>query len=170
MNNKNKPRTLVLLFNDKGQILLWKKKYGLGKGYWNGFGGKIEDGETIRQAAIRELQEESGILMQENDLELRAILKFNWLHNPVQNYDGIVYVGKYIGDDFVETEEMLPQWWNIDEIPYEQMWEDDKYWLPSLLAWKYLEFQANFSDDTTMKDYTIKIVSEKENLKNSIQL
>lgn len=152
---KNKPRTLVLLFNEKNQILLWKKKYWLGKWYWNGFWWKIESWETIEQAAIRELEEESWIIIQENNLELRAILKFNWLHNPSQNYDGIVYIAKYNENDFVETEEMIPQWWNIDEIPYEQMWEDDKYRFPLLLEWKLFEFQANFSDDTTMKDYEI---------------
>jgi len=28
---------------------------------------------------------------------------------------------------------MKPQWWDILEIPYEQMWESDKIWLPRIL-------------------------------------
>lgn len=156
MKNKNKPRTLVLLFNDNNQILLGKKKYWLGKGYWNGFGGKIEKGETIKQAAIRELQEESWVVLLEKDLKLQAVLRFNWIANPDQNYDGIVYTARYNWNDCIETDEMIPQWRDIDSIPYDQMWEDDKYRLPSLLVWKYVKFQANFSDDITMQDYEIR--------------
>ncbi len=151
----NKPRTLVLLFNDKNQVLLGRKKRGFGEGYWNGFWGKIEEGETIEQAALRELQEESGVVLSEKDLELRAKLTFNWLNETDNNYDGIVYIAKYNGE-YEETEEMFPQWWNIDEIPYDKMWEDDKYRLPSLLEWKYIQFQANFSSQTELKDYELK--------------
>lgn len=42
-------------------VLLGLKKRGFGTGKWNGFGGKVEPGETIRQAAIREMKEEAGI-------------------------------------------------------------------------------------------------------------
>lgn len=45
--------TLVLVRNDVGDILLGLKKRGFGEGKWNGFGGKVEPGETIHQAAAR---------------------------------------------------------------------------------------------------------------------
>ena len=44
-----------------GKVLLGRKQRKHGAGYWNGFGGRLEDGETIQQAAIRECQEEIGI-------------------------------------------------------------------------------------------------------------
>lgn len=34
------------------------------------------------------------------------------------------------------TDEMRPEWFSIDEIPYHNMWADDIYWLPLLLAGK----------------------------------
>ncbi|MCK5490435.1 MAG: NUDIX domain-containing protein, partial [Candidatus Pacebacteria bacterium] len=43
------------------KILLGMKKRGHGEGKWNGFGGKVEKGETIEEGAIREMEEESGI-------------------------------------------------------------------------------------------------------------
>ena len=43
------------------QLLLGRKKRGFGEGKWNGFGGKLEPGETVEEAAVRELQEESGV-------------------------------------------------------------------------------------------------------------
>lgn len=39
------------------EVLLGKKKRGWMVGIWNGFGGKVENGETIEQGAIRELKE-----------------------------------------------------------------------------------------------------------------
>ena len=44
-----------------GQILLIRKKRGLGAGKINGPGGRLEAGETAEQAAIRETQEEIGV-------------------------------------------------------------------------------------------------------------
>ncbi|MDR0650832.1 MAG: NUDIX domain-containing protein [Candidatus Peribacteria bacterium] len=50
--------TLVFLFNLQGQLLLAMKKRGFGVGKWSGPGGKVEEGESISQAAVREVEEE----------------------------------------------------------------------------------------------------------------
>jgi 8-oxo-dGTP diphosphatase/2-hydroxy-dATP diphosphatase len=44
---------LLVLVLKKSEILLGLKKRGFGEGKWNGFGGKIESGESVIQAAIR---------------------------------------------------------------------------------------------------------------------
>ena len=33
-----------------------------------------------------------------------------------------------------ESEEMRPQWYRIDKLPFENMWIDDPHWLPIVLA------------------------------------
>jgi len=43
-----------------------------------------------------------------------------------------------------KTEEMKPLWWNFEEIPYEQMWEDDKIWLPRILGTTKSQFNFTF--------------------------
>ena len=48
----NKVLTLVFI-RRQGEILLGYKKRGFGAGKWNGFGGKVEAGETIEEAAER---------------------------------------------------------------------------------------------------------------------
>jgi hypothetical protein len=54
-------------------VLLGLKKRGFGAGKWNGFGGKVEQGESIRTAAIREMKEEAGIeSVDERDRSERA--------------------------------------------------------------------------------------------------
>lgn len=45
----------LAIVNQGGRVLLGEKKRGFGEGYFNGFGGKVEAGETVQQAAIREV-------------------------------------------------------------------------------------------------------------------
>ena len=46
----------LAIVNKNGRVLLGLKKKGFGQGYYNGFGGKVEPGETIVQAAQREVR------------------------------------------------------------------------------------------------------------------
>ncbi len=43
------------------KVLLGMKKRGFGAGRFNGFGGKVENGESIEEAAKREVVEEVGL-------------------------------------------------------------------------------------------------------------
>ena len=59
--------TLVLL-REESRVLLGLKKRGFGAGKWNGFGGKLEPGETVVEAAAREVKEECGLTVKTSDL------------------------------------------------------------------------------------------------------
>lgn len=65
--------------NGEKQVLLGMKKRGFGAGKWNGFGGKIENGETIEEAALRELHEECSVHAQQ--LTRRGYLVFNMMED-----------------------------------------------------------------------------------------
>ena len=60
MKTDKKVLTLLMVVRD-GSVLLGEKKRGFGEGFYNGFGGKVEGGETVEEAALRELEEEAGI-------------------------------------------------------------------------------------------------------------
>ena len=137
--------TLVLVFQGN-KILLGMKKRDFGAGRWNGFGGKVNDGEGIEQAAKRELLEESGIEAEE--IEQFATIIFNYLHKDKIVETHLFKVTKWQGKP-TESDEMLPQWFDQDQLPFEQMWPDDKYWVPYFL--KNRKFVANF----IFKDYEI---------------
>ena len=123
------PATLCLL-TEPGRILLGYKKRGLGKGLWNGFGGKLEAGETAQRAAERELEEEAGI--SSDTLVLCGKLFFTF-DGDSQLIEGFVFrTSEYKGEPR-ETEEMRPRWFPLDEIPYEKMWADDVLWFPLFL-------------------------------------
>lgn len=130
--------TLCLLRKDD-QILLGRKKYGFGASKWNGFGGKVDVGETIEQAAIREMQEESCVTVE--NLAKRGVLDFEFQGNPEILEVHIFYTENFSGSPN-ETDEMKPQWFNVDCIPFDEMWPDDRIWLPLFLAGK--KFQGRF--------------------------
>jgi ADP-ribose pyrophosphatase YjhB (NUDIX family) len=117
----------------KREILLGMKKRGFGIGKWNGFGGKLEGTETIEEGAIRELEEESCI--RTSGLRRRGFLVFKLLDvgkiMRVHVFDTFEFSGEP-----TETEEMRPKWYNEDEIPFDSMWLDDKYWFSYLLEGK----------------------------------
>ena len=85
-----KPTTLVFPIDEQHRILLGRKKRGFGANKYNGFGGKINAGESFRQCAVRELYEESGILVNAADLECVALFDFQF---PIR---GQVAKGTYL--------------------------------------------------------------------------
>ncbi|MDO8599443.1 MAG: 8-oxo-dGTP diphosphatase, partial [bacterium] len=121
--------TLVYLIRD-GQVCLGFKKRGFGAGWWNGFGGKVHDGEDIRAAAVRELLEECGVRAVPEALTDVGRLRFEFRQEPGKVIDVRLFrVDRFDGEP-VETEEMAPKWFAFDAVPYDTMWADDRIWMP----------------------------------------
>ena len=151
-----KVNTLALLLK-KNEICLALKKRGFGEGNWNGYGGKIEEGETAEGAAVREIREESGVAVDEPNLEKIAIVNFHFedgKHLEVHTY----FVRTWNGEP-VETEEMKPRWYKFDAIPYDLMWADDIHWLPrSLQGERFIGTVYFNTDGKTIKDMEWSVV------------
>jgi 8-oxo-dGTP diphosphatase len=113
-----------------GQILLIRKKRGLGAGKINGPGGRIEPGETAAESAVREVQEELGV----TPLDLRegGELHFHFLDG--YRLHVTVFTARDCRGTAIETDEAVPLWTPLDQIPYREMWQDDPHWLPLLVA------------------------------------
>ncbi len=139
--------SLVYLLDGKGQVLLGRKRRGMGVGKWNGFGGKIEMGETMRQCAVRELREECGIIVQPEALYLMADLYFDQPSDASWSHGGMVYFAHKWSGTVTVSEEMEPCWFSLAGLPYEAMWEADKIWLPKLLAGTQLRGTISFASD-----------------------
>lgn len=122
--------TLVYLLTED-RVCLGKKKRGFGEGLWNGYGGKVVEGETIKEGAIRELKEESEVAVDETALEQVALLNF-FFEDGKEIETHVFFIREWNGEP-KETEEMSPLWFSFKDIPYKNMWEDDEYWMPKAL-------------------------------------
>ncbi len=125
-----------------GKVLLIEKKRGLGAGKVNGFGGKVEAGETELQCITREGKEELGIDV--HSPQKKADLYFS---RP----DGEdIHVAVFLSEKFSgtpkETEEAAPVWFPVNSLPFDRMWADDPFWLPLVLQGKKVTGTFEFSE------------------------
>jgi len=136
--------TNIFIIKDD-QVLLAMKKRRYGAGKWNGYGGKLDEGETLLQAAVRELMEESTLEIQEEDLE--KVGELTYIEQADDDLKVHVYLLRDISGEPVETEEMAPQWFQIDDLPLDTMWDGDKHWLPRILAGEKLVGTLRFEGE-----------------------
>lgn len=134
----------LCIIHQHPRVLLGMKKLGFGQGRWNGFGGKVAPDETIEDAAKREIREEAGILV--DGLEKFGIIEFEFQGNPEIQEVHIFRSVDFSGEPS-ETEEMKPQWFHVDDIPFGEMWPDDKYWFPLFL--NGTKFKGSFLFDSS---------------------
>ncbi len=149
--------TLCLAVKDD-QILLGMKKRGFGAGRWNGFGGKVEAGESIEDGAKREMKEECGVEIEQ--MEKVGIHEFRFKKNPQEVLEVHVFRVDTFAGEPVETDEMRPHWFAFDEIPYDTMWADDRYWMPLFLEGKKPRTKFLFSENDTLLEKDILIVEQ----------
>lgn len=139
------------------QVLLGMKKRGFGQGKWNGFGGRVEDSELIEQANVREVREEAGIRLV--DFEKAAVLDFAFPFKKEWDQTVHVFVSRKWAGEVAESEEMMPAWFDVDFLPFEQMWDGDAKWLPLVLAGKKVEGRFEFNEDnTTLRHFELREV------------
>ncbi len=138
--------TLSFLFKD-GQILLAMKKRGFGDGKWNGYGGKVEEGESIEEGAIREIKEEGNVKVQKEDLENVGVIDFYFSDKPEYNQRVYIYkILKWEGRP-EETEEMKPEWFYFDKIPFDKMWVGDDQWLKRVIKGEKVFGEIHFDEE-----------------------
>ena len=144
-------RDATLVFLIKGEppseVLLGLKKAGFAQGKINGFGGKVLQGEPIAEAAVREMEEETGIRVLEQDLEKMAHLTFTFPVKPEWDQVVHVFLARRWNGKPMESAEMRPAWYKVNEIPFQNMWQDDPHWLPRVLAGQQIKARFTFQAD-----------------------
>ena len=146
-------RATLLYVICEGRVLLIRKKRGLGAGKINGPGGRVEGNESVVECAVRETEEEVGI--RARGVRERGQMRFQFVDGFSMQVE-IVTADDYEGT-LCETDEAVPLWYSINEIPYGQMWATDRYWLPEIVAGKCLMGRALFNGDQPL-DWGIQTV------------
>lgn len=156
MRNQDKKILTLCIIRRDSQILLGMKKRGWGSGKWNGFGGKIENNESIEEAAKREVAEEVGLNIK--NFEKIGIIDFEF-QDGSKDIKVYIFESNNFTGETLESEEMRPKWFDINNLPFKNMWPGDKYWLPILLAGKKLKGKFVY-DRPSSFDYTSKIIKK----------
>jgi len=132
----------VLLFLFRGdEVLLIRKKRGLGAGKINGPGGRIDPGETPEQAALRETREEVGLAAR----NIREAGQLFFQFADGHSIHCTVFTGLEWSGEPVETAEADPFWAPLAALPFDAMWADDRHWFPAMLGERY--FRGYFTFD-----------------------
>ncbi|MDE1850686.1 MAG: 8-oxo-dGTP diphosphatase [Candidatus Micrarchaeota archaeon] len=128
---------------DGDKVLLIRNSRGNSKGKWLGLGGKLDKGETPRQAIIREIREESGI----EALDASYHGKTNFYMDGGKELGIVVHIfsSRNFRGEPKSTEEGELKWFRHGEFPFDQMWDDTKYWMDLPLEGR--RFTADFYYD-----------------------
>lgn len=124
----------LLFIRDGERLLLIRKKRGHGRGRINAPGGKVEAGESPWQCAVRETREEVGVQV----AEAVPMAELKFVDQADEQWLGHVFLASSHEGVPVETAEAAPLWFPVHAIPYEDMWEDDRLWLPHVLAGRFV--------------------------------
>lgn len=136
----------LMLLRKNDEILLAMKKRGFGTGKFNGVGGKLKNGETPEMAMLRETEEEIGVIP--TKYEKVGVLDFiEFYKGEKANIVTHLYTASEWNGEPKESEEMIPHWVGVKEIPYDKMFVDDKYWLPLILEGKKIDVFFEFDED-----------------------
>jgi len=152
---------LVREVNGEKELLLAMKKKRFGVGKWNGVGGKLDfnkGDKDVFDTAIREMKEEIGVEIK--NMERVAILNFHYpyLENSEKEWPVHVFLVKDWEGEPKESKEMRPKWFKVDEIPFDEMWPDDEFWLPKVLNGKKVKAKFIFKPGELIDSYEIKTI------------
>lgn len=136
----------LMFVRHSSQVLLIRKRRGHGAGRINGPGGKPEAGETPLECVLRETEEEVGV--RPRDPRLAGVFQF--VDQADHDWRGFVFVASEYQGTPHPTAEALPAWHPVDDLPFAEMWESDRYWLPRVLAGERLEGEFLFSSGTLL--------------------
>lgn len=151
----------TLLFLRRGdELLLAMKKRGFGAGKWNGVGGKLEPGESLETALVRECVEEIGV----TPTSWRAVGELDFVQDADTEDPWHMFVYAYVSESWegepIESEEMRPEWFRLRDIPYADMWDDDIFWLPDVLEGKKVTGTFTFDLNDRLLTHDIQVVGE----------
>lgn len=138
---------VVREIDERREVLLGRKKTGLGLGKFVGLGGKLHPGESPLDAAMREAEEEATIALDRRTLRNAGAIDYEFPTKPAWNQRSHVFVCTAWTGSPAETDELVPEWFPLDRIPFDAMWDDARFWLPGVLNGGEVQRRYEFGSD-----------------------
>ena len=83
-----------------------------------------------------------------------GVVTFNYADSDEELEVHVLRIFDYEGE-LHESEEVRPEWFPVEKIPYSSMWPDDFYWLPLFLKGKKFHGHFHFRDKNTIESYAL---------------
>jgi len=130
-----------------GELLLGLKKRGFGEGRLVAPGGGLEPGETAEQACVREVAEEVGLVVEQDDLVAAGGILFRFPTRPAWDLHVALFRAQRFEGEPIESDELVPAWYPVGDLPWAGMWPDARYWLRRVLAGERIEAEITLGPD-----------------------
>lgn len=114
------------------------------QGKWNGLGGKLEPGETPEECVIREVREESGLII--HNPTLKGILTFPLFANN-EDWYAFVFTATQFNGELINSREGDLAWIDDDKLLSLPLWEGDLIFLPWLNNEGFFSGKFVYQDD-----------------------
>lgn len=144
------PVTLCFLLRDAAggaEVLLGLKRTGFGIGKIVGVGGHVEPGENDAEAVVREVWEEIGVVVLQEDLVHAGLVVFIFPARPEWNMSCRLFTTRRWDGEPTESREITPEWFGVGELPLHRMWQDAGHWLPPALAGETIDVVVVLNED-----------------------
>ena len=157
---KTDRNTTLMILRDHDRVLFGVKKCGFGKGKLVGVGGKVEKNESVEVAAVRETEEEIGVKVTKYKKHGEVIFDNLTYRGQTESHTMHIFVATAWEGEPSESNEIKPTWFDIRDIPYERLWEDDQYWLPYVLIGDFIQGYFHFDKDNRIDSHWVESVSD----------
>jgi len=96
----------------EGKILLVKRKNPPGKNFWALPGGSVRWGETLQEATIREIKEETGLLIKPQEIvETLEVIEKDKAGQVIFHYLIVDFRAKFLGGSLEAGDDALAAGW-----------------------------------------------------------
>ncbi|MCS5635012.1 MAG: NUDIX domain-containing protein [Myxococcota bacterium] len=157
--NERQLAQMIVVDRQRGRILLALHKSGTWEDFYTGLLGEVHEAEEPAAAAVRIAREQAGIVI--SQCEHLATFRFSsgaWA--PANEFE---FLAESHTGELRESAVLRPEWFAIDEIPYDKMPADDALWYPAFLALKPMKGHFNFAEDgVTLLSHAIEEVATIE--------
>ena len=145
-----------------GKVLLGIKKRGFGEGKLVSPGGKVDPGETVMQAAIRECEEESGVKVRSCKEVARVIFRDLYYKGEPETDEMYAFISEDFEGEPIETDELIPEWFPLDDLPFNRMWADAQHWMPDAMRGRKVDSFFRYNEKNEATEHAVNELPDNE--------